>query len=88
MKSLEERFAEEIQALIDSGAGMPFVFDPLEAFMLLGILQLALRHPGMADATGQFARALAENIEQRLCITPAMKEIAQAGWRPECDLTN
>lgn len=82
MMPLEEQFAADIKDLIDSGAGMPFVFNPGEAFMLLAVLQLALRHPGLDGAAGKFARELAKNIEQRLCVTPALKEVARRGWEP------
>lgn len=85
MMPLEEQFAADIKDLIDSGAGMPFVFNPGEAFMLLAVLQLALRHPGLDGAAGAFARGLAENIEQRLCVTPALKEVARRGWDSEYD---
>lgn len=80
---LEDQFAADIKDLIDSGAGMPFVFNPGEAFMLLAVLQLALRHPGLDGAAGSFARELAENIQERLCVTPALKEVARLGWEPE-----
>jgi len=79
-------FTEEVRQLEESGAGMPFVFSPSEAFMLLAILQLALRHPRVDGTTGQFARTLAENIEGRLCKTPALKEVARQGWQPEHDV--
>jgi hypothetical protein len=86
---LQAQFVEEITALEESGAGMPFIFKPSEAFMLLSILQLALRHPAMAQTSptvAEFARALAENIQERLCKTPAMKEIAERGWQQEHDI--
>lgn len=86
MTELQEQFCAEIKALEDSGAGMPYVFRPAEAFCLLAILQLALRHPGCNGQTGEFARAFAENIEKRLCITPALQEVARQGWQPECDV--
>jgi hypothetical protein len=40
----------------------------------------------MGATTADFARNLAENIEQRLCITPAMQEVARRGWQPEHDV--
>jgi|KBSMisStaDraftv2_1062788.scaffolds.fasta_scaffold2197489_1 hypothetical protein len=87
--TLQEEFVKELKALEESGAGMPFVFTPSEAFTLLALLQLALRHPYLDDVgatTADFARNLAENIEQRLCITPAMQEVARRGWQPEHDV--
>ena len=78
----------ELAALEESGAGLPFVFRPIEAFYLLALLQLALRHPGALDGpVAVVGRALAENLEQRLGRGgPAIAEVARRGWRPECDL--
>ena len=85
--ALESQFTEELIALEHSGAGLPFIFTPSEAWYLLALLQLALRHPALAKASqdvigqpGEFARGLAENIEGRLCKTPAMREVARRGW--------
>lgn len=82
---LEEQLAAEIQDLMDAGAGMPFIFNPGEAFMLLALLQLVLRHPRLPTSTAEFARGLAKNIEKRLCITPALKECVRRGWETEYD---
>jgi hypothetical protein len=87
--TLQEEFVNELEALEESGAGMPFVFTPSEAFILLAVLQLALRHPNLADTgaiAAAFARNLAENIEQRLCVTPVLQEVARQGWNPEHDV--
>jgi hypothetical protein len=86
MSDLQQQFIQEIQTLQDSGAAMPLVFTPSEAFMLLAILQLVLRHPRVDGPTGEFARSFAENIEERLCKTPALKEVARQGWQPEHDV--
>lgn len=84
---LQEQFTAEIIALEEAGAGLPFVFRPSEAFMLLSVLQLALRHPhiGQTAALVQtFARELAENIEGRISKGgPAITEIARRGWKSE-----
>lgn len=54
----------------------------------LGILQMALRHPKLADVpsaayVAQFARA----IETRLAeIGPATARLASMGWSPENDM--
>jgi hypothetical protein len=83
-RELESRFQQELLALEQAGAGMPFVFRPSEAWFLLGILQLVVTHPAIdsaAPGAGHFARTLGENIESRLCkFGPAMKEIARRGW--------
>jgi hypothetical protein len=85
-KELLEQFTAEIVDLEQSGAGLPFVFKPSEAFYLLALLQLALRHPFVdTDTPGaaQFGEQLARNIESRLCKTPAMAEVARRGWEQQ-----
>jgi hypothetical protein len=83
---LLEQFTADIVALEESGAGLPFVFTPSEAFYLLALLQLGLRHPAVDTDTpgaGRFGEELARNIESRLCQTPAMKEVARRGWEQQ-----
>jgi hypothetical protein len=84
-EALVELLAVEMRDLVESGAGLPFVFDPAEAFALLAVLQLALRHPGLAGFAHDVALRLAHNIEQRLGVTPAIREAARRGWFPEHD---
>jgi hypothetical protein len=85
---LEALFAEELAELETSGAGLPLVFSPSEAWYLFSLLQLTLRHPEIpaVPGVGAFARSLADNIQGRLCKTPAMAEIARRGWDKAYDV--
>ncbi len=83
---LADEFNAEMRALTESGACLPLYLAPAEAFSLLSTLQLALRHPKMVGQAAELARKVAEEIEERLCKTPALKEVAAMGWRPECDI--
>jgi hypothetical protein len=85
-RALEEAFTAEMRALVESGAGLPFIFDPLEAFTLLGLLQLALRHPKIDGFPREFGQGLAHNIEERIGKTPAIREIARRGWQSSEDV--
>jgi hypothetical protein len=84
--TLGKAFTEEIRALCESGAGMPFVFDPTEAFALLALLQMVLRHPRIDGFPREFGLKLAQEIEQRISVTPAIREMARRGWREEHDV--
>lgn len=87
--SLFDEFQKDLMGLEDSGAGLPFVFTPTQAFTLLGMLQLVLRHPKVQPGSGpasEFAQGLAEEIIERLCITEAMREVARQGWHQDYDL--
>lgn len=82
------RAMEEITALEESKAGMPFVFRPSEALMLVSVLQLALRHPNIENHghVADFARRLAQNIEERLGKNHRwIAELIKRGWNPEFD---
>lgn len=87
---LRQQFTAEIVALEEAGAGVPFIFRPHEAFFLLSILQLALRHPQIAQTASlvqTFARELAENIESRIGKGgAAIAEIARRGWEAKYDV--
>ena len=71
----------EMRDLTESGAGLPFVFSPAEAFALMGLLQLVLRHPALSGYPREYAQSLAENIQQRISVSPAIAEAARRGWR-------
>jgi hypothetical protein len=56
--------------------------------VLLGVVQLALRHPGVRGRPSEgVAREFARQIEERIvAIAPALKEICAAGWDPRADV--
>jgi hypothetical protein len=83
--TLGKALTEEICALHESGAGMPFIFDPLEAFTLLSLLQTVLRHPSLSGYPRDFGLKLAQEIEQRISVAPAIRETARRGWLKEYD---
>ena len=86
-ESMVKQALDDIRKLEESGAGLPLIFRPHEALMLLSLLQLALRHPRVSEQSNvfQFATVLAHDIESRLCKTPALVEMARRGWNPEYD---
>jgi len=83
--ALVQAGAEEMRAAQDAGVMLPLHLRPSSAFQLLGILQLALRHPGLSGAVRDFATQLARLIEDQICKTPAMREMARRGWSKEYD---
>jgi len=50
------------------------------AVCLMGALQLALRHPEFDGQAAVIARYLAKELEERLCRTPGLAEVAKRGW--------
>jgi hypothetical protein len=85
-EALLAAFTAEIRALVDAGAALPFLLNPVDAFTLLSLLQLALRHPTIAGYPRELAVKLARDIEERLGKSPAIHEIARRGWLPSEDV--
>jgi hypothetical protein len=56
---------------------------PLQAWALLGNLQLALTHEHNKGATARVGRQIAKLLEREIATTPALKEIVRRGWRGE-----
>lgn len=50
------------------------------AWAVLNLLQLALTHPEVGDALGKLGREGAQQLEEQICTTAALKEMARRGW--------
>lgn len=59
----------------------------VEAFMLLGQLQLALRHPHNRGPSSDVARGVARSIQEALSRgDPVLARLAEMGWDPAHDV--
>ena len=54
---------------------------PLEAWALLGNLQLALTIDPNRGAAERIGRRIAKLLENAVAITPALKEVVRRGWK-------
>jgi hypothetical protein len=87
-KNLEEEFADEMKKVGRQPIKISLHSDVVTLVGVLGVMQLALRHPGLADvdAAKTFAD-WARQIELRLAdFGPAIARICSMGWSPENDL--
>lgn len=85
-EELQEAFTRELIDLEQSGAGLPFILSPAEAWYLLSNLQLSLRHPMNSGAAAEWIKQFSANIQARLCTgRPAMTELAARGWNAAYD---
>jgi hypothetical protein len=83
--SLEELLkagARELQELLNREP-ITVELRPLQAWALLGNLQLALTHERNKGATARIGRQVAKLLEREIATTPALKEIARRGWKGE-----
>lgn len=62
---------------------------PLDTFILLGSLQLALRHPAYSQERHPSAvvtRRFADQFVEALSVTPALAMLARMGFNPDYDV--
>lgn len=65
-----------------------FSTTPGRLFILLGHLQLALRHPENNGASAAIAREMANNLANMIChYIPEARPLIEQGWHPEFDQT-
>jgi hypothetical protein len=83
--SLEELLKAGARELKELSNREPITIElrPLQAWALLGNLQLALAHECNKGATARISRQIAKLLERELATTPALKEIVRRGWRGE-----
>ncbi|MGH8013769.1 MAG: hypothetical protein ACREQ4_14855 [Candidatus Binataceae bacterium] len=58
---------------------------PLEAWALIGNLQLALASERNRGATARIGRRIGRVLEHEVATTPALKEIVRHGWSEDTD---
>jgi hypothetical protein len=83
--SLEELLRAGAIELQELSNHEPIIIElqPLQAWALLGNLQLALSHEHNKGATARTGRQFAELLERAVATTPALKEIVRRGWSGE-----
>lgn len=81
---LRARFAIELEAL---GFLPPIQLemDAAHAWILIGQLQLALRHPGNRGPSAKLARAIVEGLAEIVAPSGALREVYERGWNPAHD---
>ena len=82
LEELLKAGAKELQELVNR-TPITVELRPLQAWALLGNLQLALTHERNKGATARIGRQVAKLLEREIATTPALKEIARRGWKGE-----
>lgn len=75
---------DEIKAL-DSVPAVQLNLGPIDAWCLMGELQLACKHPLNIGLPREVAETVARGIQRELATTPALQKLAEAGWTDEYD---
>lgn len=80
---------EQIGRSLKSAQPLEMYILPFRAYVLVGQLQLALRHPQNTGPGSNIAREIAHNLQERLSeINPAIAQSLEHGWNPQLDFTD
>jgi hypothetical protein len=71
--------ADEMLALHARG-GIAVSVDPVTAFSLIGVMQLAFRHPELTPAQKQIIRELVDGLAQAFPAGGPASRIIERGW--------
>ncbi len=73
---------DELEELHNDPQTVLLSMSKLSAWVLLGQLQLALRHPENIGPTSEIARTIAIEIQEAICPDPesALARLAENGW--------
>jgi hypothetical protein len=66
---------------------VPLTLAPLDAWILLTQLQLALRHPGNQGQAAARTRAIAAQLEAAVASAEPLRTLAAQGWDPAYDVS-
>lgn len=91
-ETLIKAAAEELRVIEARGHRLDVAFEPGTVLNIVGMLQLALRHPGasslISPTSAQAARAFIDAARQFFTPYPALTWIVEAGDKPEHDVAS
>jgi hypothetical protein len=80
-----EAVTHELQQLIDAGQPIQLMLGPVEAYALLGSIQLACRHPQVPEHTAAIAEQIGRSIQDALAPNPGpFAELLELSWNKQC----
>jgi hypothetical protein len=82
---LEAQFVAEFAALTDRTEVLSLQISPLDAWILLSQIQLALRHPQNTGPSAGRARRIASELQGLVATSGALAIVARRGWHKEFD---
>ena len=82
---LESAFVAEFEELMKHTQLLVFSLTPLEAWALLGHVQLACRHPGNNGVTREIAVRIARQFQHMIASMGALAIVAERGWDRKYD---
>lgn len=83
---LAEQFARDFDALATQATPITLHLEPLHAWIVMAMLQLACRHPDNTGHSRAIAEAIGRTLQTAVATTPALNAIAERGWRQPIDV--
>lgn len=83
---LEAAFVREFAALAARVDRFTLSIRPVDAWILLSQLQLALRHPQNTGPSAEAARQIARRLQSIVAPHGALAAVAERGWNPDYDV--
>jgi hypothetical protein len=74
----DQELLRKVVAEIELLPHLPFEMDACSALRLVGLLQLACRHPNISKDDLHFTKTVADQVKQ---IGPAIAELINRGWQ-------
>lgn len=84
MPTLSEQVITDLYRL--NNLEIRLILKGFEALVILGQLQLALRHPGQSEQLSTTTTEIARRIQSHLALTSSLNEMMERGWDPKHDI--
>ncbi len=84
--SIWEEFSRDFDDLANDDQKIQIEISKIEAFTLVGQLQLALRHSANVGPGSEIAKQFALKLQAAVANTPVLHEVISRGWHKEFDI--
>ncbi len=74
---------QQIKSLLDGLPPVEFSMDPANAFALVALLQLAMRHPALTDSLAEVGLEVVDGIRRGM--PPAIQQQIDIGFHPDTE---
>lgn len=81
-----DEYLRDIKRLYARHPEVTFAISSPHILILVGVMQLALRHPEMPKASREVATRFIESVKESLREYPALTKTIEQGFDPACDV--
>lgn len=81
-----DEYLRDIKGLYARHPEATFAISSPHLLILVGVMQLALRHPRLPDAGREVAMRFIESVKETLREYPALTKTIEQGFDPACDV--